>query len=253
MKEQIDELLGIAESVARKAAAELLSDAKGYGAIESAVGKDIKIVADRRAEQLICNDLGAKTSFPILSEESGLVKGEGGAGEYQWIVDPLDGSLNFNRSIPFYCISIGLWKGESPLLGVVYDMTREEMFTGIVGKGAWLNTEPISVSDVSEVGQAVLCTGFPSYTDYSTEAVTHFVQQIRSFKKIRLFGSAALSLAYVASGRVEAYREDDIKLWDVAAGLALVKAAGGRISATPAAAKHTLMVKAANGRIGTLF
>ena len=145
----------------------------------------------------------------------------------KWIVDPLDGSINFLRGIPSCAVSIGLIKDGEPILGVVYDFNREEMFSGIVGEGAWLNGRDIYISKVREKSEAIIMTGFPSYTDYSTEALDKYISMVQSFKKIRLIGSAALSLAYVASGRADAYYEKDIKIWDVVAGLALVKSAGG--------------------------
>jgi myo-inositol-1(or 4)-monophosphatase len=133
-----------------------------------------------------------------------------------------------------------------PLLGVVYDFNRDEMFTGLVTEGAWLNGMPIKVSDVVEESKAVLCTGFPISTDFSELALLNFVKDIQSYRKVRLIGSAALSLAYVASGRVDAYQENDIAIWDVAAGIAIVKAAGGVAHFRPSKVENKLIVKAGN-------
>ncbi|EAI7420024.1 inositol monophosphatase, partial [Campylobacter jejuni] len=143
--------------------------------------------------------------------------------EIYWIVDPLDGSLNFSQDIPICCVSVALYKGNEPILGVVYDFYRDEMFSGLVGIGTWLNNKKISVLNIKkDKKQAVLATGFSTYMNYSRSELEKFITHIQEFKKIRLLGSAALSLAYVACGRVDAYYEKDIAFWDVAAGMALI-------------------------------
>ena len=195
----------------------------------SAAGRDLKVQADRESEQLILQALKANTPYPVLAEETG----EHGAFESEapiWIVDPLDGTLNFSRGIPLFCVSIALWQSEEPILGVVYDVEHDELFSGMVGQGAWRNDEAISVSNVTHPGQAILATGFPVNRDFDASPLREFLAQVQVFKKIRLLGSAALSLAYLACGRVDAYAEEDIMLWDVAAGVALVGAAGGWVS-----------------------
>ena len=146
------------------------------------------------------------------------------------------------------CISIALWRGMHPLLGVVYDFNRDETFAGIDGKGAWLNGRPIRVSDVVKTSKAVVCTGFPISTDFSKEGLVHFVQTVKRFKKIRMLGSAALSLAYVSCGKADCYQEDDIRIWDVAAGIVLVKAAGGAIEMRPSGKGNAFHVRAAGNR-----
>lgn len=185
--------------------------------------KDIKLKADKESEKIILKYL-FKSDYPIISEET---RSETPNTGLRWIVDPLDGSLNFSRRIPNCVVSIALWKGLEPILGVIYDFNRNDLYYGIVGEGASLNDKRISVSDVLDKENAIICTGFPSKADYSTENLLGIVKKIQDFKKIRLLGSAALSLAYVSSGKADAYHEKGIMLWDVAAGLALVKAAGG--------------------------
>jgi myo-inositol-1(or 4)-monophosphatase len=208
--------------------------------------RDVKIKADTRSESFITEELSMKSPYPILSEENDLTKIELNDNEYCWIVDPLDGSLNYSRGIPINCISIALWKGMEPLLGVVYDFNRNEIFTGIANQGAWLNSIPIKVGTVKEKSKAVLFTGFPVGTNFSQKSLLAFVNDIKEYKKIRLLGSAAVSLAYVACGRGDCYRENDIKIWDVAAGLALVKAANGLIKYTFSKNTYTLKVEAKN-------
>lgn len=195
----------------------------------SAAGRDLKVQADRESEKLILQTLAPEISHPVLAEETG----EHGAlesGAAIWIVDPLDGTVNFSRGIPLFCVSIALWRSEEPILGVVYDVGHDELFSGVVGEGAWCNDKTISVSDVNSPEQAILATGFPVNRNFDADPLRKFLAQVQSFKKVRLLGSAALSLAYVACGRVDAYVEEDIMLWDVAAGIALVKAAEGWVS-----------------------
>lgn len=227
------EWLEIAIEAARSAGLFLKNERDSGAKVTMEFERDVKLIADVRAEEIIINCLQKQSSFQILSEEKGVVGDQYDGSDLQWIVDPLDGSLNYLRGIPICCVSIGLWKGNEPLLGVVYDFNREQVFSGIKGQGAWLNGNPIQVSELGVFDKAVLCTGFPISTDFSSEAILGFVEQVRKYKKLRLLGSAALSLAYVASGLADAYFERNIKIWDVAAGLAIVQAAGGLI--------HTLL------------
>ena len=190
--------------------------------INSNDGKDIKLQADLDSEKIICEILSNAFSYPILSEESYKINEKQKRGIH-WVIDPLDGSLNFSQDIPLCCISIGLYKNNKPILGVIYDFNRDEMFSGVVGIGAWLNGEKIIVpKKIKEKNQAVLATGFSSYMNYDREELSKFISYIQEFKKVRLLGSAALSLAYVACGRIDAYYEKDIAIWDIAAGLALI-------------------------------
>lgn len=220
----IDSCLRLAIAAAEKARQAIQSD-NGRD-LEKEVGRDIKLVADKLAERAVLDHLVNNSEFSVLSEESGEIRR---GTEHRWIVDPLDGTFNFYREIPFYCTSIALWNGDEPLLGVILDHRSGELFSGIVGKGATLNGKDIRVSTVSKRDGAVLCTGFPVSANYSRSALGNLVDAAQEFKKIRMFGSAALSLAYVASGRADAYGEQGIRMWDVAAGVALVLAAGGQV------------------------
>lgn len=188
-------------------------------------GRDIKLQADRDAEALIL-DILKDSPYDALAEESGEHGLLAGDAPY-WVIDPLDGTYNYSRKLPECCVSIALCQQEKPLLGVIYDFNRDELFSGIVGEGAWLNDQPMAVSAVSDPTKAAVCTGFPAHRDYSEESLNLFFQRARRYKKIRMLGSAALMLAYVACGRVDGYMEEDIMFWDVAAGVALVEAAGG--------------------------
>jgi len=237
--------LDVAVEIARSASLSISSDSDKR--IEVSLERDVKLQADMRLNNIIVQQLQGKSPFSILSEEEGFTKGKADSEEYTWIVDPLDGSLNFSRGIPLFCISISLWKAMQPLLGVIYDFNHDDMFTGLVAEGAWLNGVAIKVGNVVSEHNAVLCTGFPVSTDFSEAALLNFVKDIRSYRKVRLLGSAALSLAYVASGRADAYQENDIAIWDVAAGIAIVKAAGGAVYFRPGVINDRFIVRAANG------
>lgn len=237
--------LAIAEKAAI-VAGNYLSDHRENITIQSQSGKDIKISADRESERLIIDILRGKSDFAILSEENGFIGGTSKNESIRWIVDPLDGSLNFLRGIPNCCVSIGLWNESMPVLGAIYDFNREELFTGIARLGAWLNENIVRVSEIDTVNEAVLFTGFPVNTDYSSRALKDYIDQVRIFKKIRLIGSAALSLAYVATGRADAYFERDIMLWDVAAGLAILLGAGGKYSTKETNRSNSYEVYATN-------
>ena len=218
----------LAKNAAYKAGSTLIEKQKLAHQVHHSQARDVKIKGDILSETIIVESLQLNSSFPILSEEAGFI-GKIDREQYLWIVDPLDGSLNYSHGIPLFCISVALWKGKEPILGVIFDFSRNELFSGIIGEGAWLNETAIKISETKKKKEAILCTGFPINTDFSEEGITKFVKQIQEYKKIRLLGSAALSLAYVACGRVDAYMEDNIMLWDVGAGCAIVKAAGGEI------------------------
>lgn len=196
--------------------------------VNSSDGKDIKLEADIESEKIIIEILKETFDYPILTEESGEIGSFSKDGKY-WVIDPIDGTLNFSKNIPMSCISIALFEKDEPILGIIYDFNRSEMFSGVVGEGAWLNDIPIKLSIETKPSQAVIATGFPSYRSYENDSLLTFLEKVQNFKKVRLLGSAALSLAYVAAGRFEVYAEEDIKFWDVAAGIALIKSLGGCI------------------------
>jgi myo-inositol-1(or 4)-monophosphatase len=212
-------------------------------------GKDIKIDMDRILNEKLTSVLKKFLDIEVLSEEDESALELRADGALRWVLDPLDGSLNHLRNIPLSCISIALWAGMEPLMGIVYDYNRKEIYAGIVGEGASLNGAPIRTGDIAETGKGILCTGFPSYRDYGDKSLLEFAAFVQKWKKVRLLGSAALSLAYVAAGRADGYLEEDIRIWDVAAGLALVKSAGGEISCKPGKKPNFVTAAATNGKI----
>ncbi len=214
-------------------------------------GRDIKTQADLAAEEVVLNQL-RPTGIPILSEESG-ADAEVTFENSMWIIDPLDGTFNLARGIPLCCVSIAYWEAGKPVLGVICDITSGNLYVGKVGNGLSISGRHRVVSKVDDVENAVLATGFPSQRDYSQKSLGGFIEQVQRFKKIRMIGSAAISLGFVAGGNVDAYAEEDIWLWDVAAGLALVRAAGGDYSMTMPTDTWQVNVFAHNGLLKGMF
>ena len=224
------ELLTLATATARAAGAALVK--RVDRTINSEIGHDVKMQADVDSETLIRERL-LRTKLPVIGEEIGGDASLLGRDELYWAVDPIDGTYNFLRGFPGVCVSIGLWRGRRPVAGVIYDFYRDELFAGGGGLGLTLNGRTVSPKWAADIPHAVLCTGFPSGVDRGGEAVRKFVSYVERYKKIRMIGSAALALAYVASGRADAYFEENIKLWDIAAGLALIEGAGGHTRVEP--------------------
>jgi len=228
-------MLHLAESAALLSGHYLKEKCHEWQELQKASHRDVKIHADRQSEELIVEQLQKGSNIIIFSEETGVIGqsnrkgGKDKKSDLMWIVDPLDGSLNYHQNIPFCCVSIALYEGTNALLGVVYDFYHDELFSGIVDIGAWLNHDPIRSSRINKISEAVLGTGFPVNTDFSSSSLSHFISQIQQYRKVRLMGSAALSLCYVACGRIDAYKEENIMFWDVAAGCAVVKASGGTV------------------------
>lgn len=203
-------------------------------------GREVKVNLDTCLDTEIIEVIRQQSDLPILSEESNHVREDG----LWWIVDPLDGSLNWLRNIPFFSISIGLFRGTDPILGVVLNLDRDELSYGVVGLGAWLNDSPIRVSGVRKKDEAVLCTGFPSSYNFRASRDKSLESVYSEYLKIRMFGSAAMSLAYIASGVADVYWEENVKIWDVAAGIALVRAAGGSVRFSEIGQDFTISVEA---------
>ncbi len=189
--------------------------------------RDIKLQADRESESTII-DVLESTPFAILSEEGGWVR-DYVLNEPFWVVDPLDGTLNFSRKIPFCAVSIALMKDEEFLLGVVYDFIRQEMFTGTKESGSFLNNTPVKVSNIKRAKDGIVATGLPVYRPYTEKEFQEYIQELRKYRRVRFLGSSALSLAYVACGRIDAFIQDEIMLWDIAGGSALIQFAGGDV------------------------
>jgi myo-inositol-1(or 4)-monophosphatase len=192
-------------------------------------GRDIKLQLDLDAEHLIKEYLSSKSPFSILGEEAGITAE---LGEFYWVVDPLDGTSNFIKGIPISCVAIALMQGSKPILGVIYDFNHDELYYGHTKSPAFMNDEEIRVSSFAFKNESTLVTGIPAKTYYSDEEFSEMIQDFQAWKKVRMIGSAAMAAVYVASGKAEVYKENGIFLWDIAAGAAIVAAAGGITSIT---------------------
>jgi myo-inositol-1(or 4)-monophosphatase len=189
---------------------------------------DLVTEADHASEKFVVERL--RSQFPahnIVAEEGG---GHSSSSEYVWYVDPLDGTTNFAHGFPIYNITIGLEKAGEMIAGVVYDPTRDEMFTAERGGGAYLNNRRIHVSKAGSIDDALVATGFPSRKRHENVNVHFYYQLAMISHGVRRGGSAAIDLAYVACGRLDAFWEFGLKPWDMAAGMLLVEEAGGKVS-----------------------
>ncbi len=183
---------------------------------------------DKASEEMIVAALRERFPGHSIVAEEGSGQEEGST--YRWFVDPLDGTHNYAHGYPHFCVSIALWESGVPLLGVVYDPVRQECFTAVRGRGAFLNERPIHVSRRAPLVNSLLSTGFPY--DKATNPDNNVAEAARVIPRlsgIRRSGSAALDLCYVAAGRQEGHWEVRLKPWDVAAGALLVLEAGGRV------------------------
>lgn len=248
VSENLRALLSLAESTALAAGMQLVAHKSQWSTIEAEEGREVKIKADRIVEAIILQNLQSSTDFPILTEERGWHEGISPSG-YLWVVDPLDGSYNYYNDIPICAVSIALYQKQTPVLGVIYDFNRHELFSGLVEEGAWLNKRPIAVSDIKESARGLLYTGFPAECDFNNDNSIRFMNFARQWRKVRMIGSAAISLAYVACGRAEYYHERNTMFWDVAAGLAIVVAAGGNVQFFGERLDAPQDVHANNGRV----
>jgi len=242
-----DERLASAIQAARKAGAFLISLKRRNGIeITESTRRDIKLNADREVEEIIKRELGG--SLPILGEESGWST-ENARDSAYWIIDGLDGTVNFLQDIPIAAVSIALIRDGEPVLGVVHDFLHDELFAGGVGAGATLNGHPIHVSNTAEPAAALLLSAVATKRDFGDAALATFGVSLGRWRKVRMLGSAAISLAYVAAGRADACELAGIMEWDVAAGIALVRAAGGAAVFATAGQPHVVDIYAHNGHL----
>ncbi|NVK21343.1 MAG: inositol monophosphatase [Kangiellaceae bacterium] len=186
---------------------------------------------DRKAEQIIIDTI--QLSYPehaILAEESGHIEGKGDDAQVTWVIDPIDGTTNFLQGIPHFAISIAVKQNGKTVAAVVFDPIKDEMFSAANGEGAQLNNKRIRVSDKRKLDNAVLATGFPfRHHAQLDNYLEYFSTLLPLCSDMRRAGSAALDLAYVAAGRVDGFWEFNLAEWDTAAGILLVKEAGGLI------------------------
>jgi myo-inositol-1(or 4)-monophosphatase len=223
-------MLNIAVRAARKAGSVInraTLDGAGFE-VRAKQQNDFVTRVDHAAEEAILEIV--RTSYPdhaVLAEESGAAAG---AAEYQWIIDPLDGTTNFIHGFPQYCVSIAIRHRDVLAHGVIYDPNRNELFTASKGRGAYLNDRRIRVSKCLRLGDALIGTGFPfregARIDLYTNQLKNLMQKTAG---VRRAGAAALDLAYVACGRLDAFWELGLSPWDMAAGALLIQEAGGLV------------------------
>jgi myo-inositol-1(or 4)-monophosphatase len=215
------------QQIAREAGRLLM---KHFGKVDIEYKGDVDVVtvADRESEKLIVDRITSKWPNHDIVGEEGTRRSRGS--EYRWYIDPLDGTTNFAHSFPVFCVSIALEYRDELIAGVVYDPTRDECFAAEKGAGATLNGHTMRVSNVSDFAQSLVATGFPSQKRHKNPNI-HFYQHITlKTHGVRRAGSAAIDLAYTACGRFDAYWEFNLNPWDTAAGVLLVREAGGNVT-----------------------
>ena len=224
---------------------------------------DIKLELDVRSQKLIERSL--RRTFPqvaVLGEEG--VAGRADA-KYRWVVDPIDGTVNFAYGIPHACVSIALQQraqtpgvaeyddGYQTLVGVVYDPFCDELWTAIRGQAARLNGKIIRVSKRRKLREAIVSIGFAKTREDLEATLPYFIDLVHQVRKLRIMGSAALALTYVASGRFDAYIERGLRLWDIAAGGLIVECAGGEFWQEAIPGNHAYRMLASNGLLRRLL
>jgi len=204
---------------------------------------------DEKAEEAIIKELRrAYPDYAILGEEGGAQPGGRGGSRYTWVIDPLDGTSNYLHGFPHWCVSIALCEGAEPLHAVIFDPLRNELFTATRGSGAQLNERRIRVSERRELTGSMIATGFAPRERARADAQLECIKALLGeAEDVRRAGSAALDLAYVACGRVDAYFEAGVQAWDIAAGVLLVREAGGKVCDFKGAAIGPLHLPGAPG------
>ena len=240
--------LQTAVDAARAAGALLCQHFGGTLEVNEFAAHDIKLDLDVRAQELITQMLLERFPDHAIYGEEGIAGNQ--AGDFQWIVDPIDGTVNFFHGIPHYCVSIALRERGEIVLGVIYDPSRDELWQVAKDGTPTLNGRPIAVSTRAQISDAVLSVGFSKTKTTIAAGLPLLEKYVKRARKCRLMGSAALDLAYVACGRFDAYIEQSVSLWDVAAGKILVETAGGKFEKTPREdTPDKISVVASSGRI----
>lgn len=227
----ISDLVPVVQGIALKAGKFIAGERAKFkhASVEIKGHNDFVSYVDKEAERIIVDNL--KEALP----EAGFLTEEGTeldrSRELTWVIDPLDGTTNFIHGVPCFAVSIALLKGVEPILGVIYEINQNEMFTASKGAGAFLNGEPIKVSETATVASSLIGTGFPYYDyhllDQYLQLFKHLMQHSRGLRRP---GSAATDLAYTACGRFDSFYEYSLSPWDVAAGVLIVREAGGTVT-----------------------
>ncbi len=231
MKTDYRELCLATCEIAREVGKFMADERKNFNdsMVESKGMHDLVSYVDKASEIKIIEQLGKLLPLSGFIAEEGTTSIHGE--RFNWVIDPLDGTTNFVQGVPVYAVSIGLMDGEELVLGVVYEVGRDECFFAWKNGGAYLNGKPIQVSKRDKIHDALLATGFP-YSDFSrmNEYMQFLKWTMTNARGVRRLGSAATDLAYVACGRFDAFWEYNLKPWDVAAGIIIIKEAGGTVT-----------------------
>src|SRR6266581_3320501 len=240
--------LDTSEHASRQAGKLLRENFRRQQRVNAAAAHDLKLEIDVQAQELITNLLLKEFPGHAIFGEEGIAGDQ--STEHQWVVDPLDGTVNYFYGIPHFCVSIALRLRSEIMVGVIYDPIREEMWAGQKGERPKLNGHHFHVSNRADLAEAIVSVGL-SKTGATIEAGLPLLQRmIYRVRKCRLLGSAALDMAYVACGRLDAYIEQGISLWDIAAGWLLIENAGGTVDLRPREdMKDKYSVVASNGVI----
>jgi myo-inositol-1(or 4)-monophosphatase len=222
------DLISPMQAMAREAGSLLMDYFSQHVKIEYKGDVDLVTVADRESEALILERI--RKQFPahdVMGEEGTRI--ETGS-EYKWYVDPLDGTTNFAHGYPVFCVSLAVERRGQRVAGVIYDPTRDEMFSAELGLGSRLNDQAIHVSATATLGECLVATGFPSHKRHKNPNIYFYHQITLRTHGVRRAGSAALDLCNIASGRFDGYWEFNLNPWDTAAGVLIVEEAGGRVT-----------------------
>lgn len=233
--------LEVAEQAAREAGVVLLENLGKVKTIEFKAKNSLVTEVDKMSEEIIINKI--KSNFPthdVFAEESGR---HSETSDHLWLIDPIDGTTNYAHAYPFFSISIALEVSGVVEVGLVYDPVKDEMFTAERGRGAYLNKEPINVSESHAIEHCHVCTGFMHEIEWMVEAnIKHFGNFIRQARAVRRDGSAALDVCYVACGRFDGFWELGLNPWDTAAAVLILKEAGGHVT-TFTGGEYTIYMK----------
>ncbi|MGA7851367.1 MAG: inositol monophosphatase family protein [Terriglobales bacterium] len=222
------DLISPMQAMAREAGSLLMDYFRQHVKIEYKGDVDLVTVADRKSEALILERI--RKQFPthdVMGEEGAHIEA---GGEYKWYVDPLDGTTNFAHGYPVFCVSLAVERQGRRITGVIYDPTRDEMFSAELGGGARLNEKAMHVSATANLGECLVATGFPSHKRHKNPNIYFYHQLTLRTHGVRRAGSAALDLCNVASGRFDGFWEFNLNPWDTAAGVIIVEEAGGKVT-----------------------
>jgi myo-inositol-1(or 4)-monophosphatase len=209
--------------------------------------KDIKLSSDIEAEECIKEIIQNESDLPILAEESG--KSSKNLTDTFWVIDPLDGTANYERKIPVSCVSIAIVSELEPVLGVIYDFNNNLLYEGSKFSEAKVNEKSIQASNIQNKNEGVLLTGLPNNTDYSNESLKIMIDDFQNWRKVRMIGSAGIASIYVASGKADLYKEKKTYLWDIAAGAAIANSAGCNVKISKPNNDFQVDISISNGKI----